>query len=516
MDNINYFNTPTAGTSANSGQIQPQPEAGQNQPAYFAGMATNLNPLGQAQIPELPPISELMPPLRQFSTMDVSAHSAPQYLPQLDLPQLDLPQLDLPQPGSSPLDPFLAIATYQPIPFDEGSQLPPDFFGGLEFTTDIDELVGEYLMDTIPFPPEQNRPQPTRKVNISTAQNTIDTSADEHFVTSISGSGTSTSQDPLIASINEHFKRSSSGTSESSQQTGPFTRKRTATETTTQIKKKSRASSATSTLPSAEPATVPASVPVTVHSDVSSAADQSAPEQAPDISKWVIVDKSEEKPFRCGYPECTKRFKRKHHLEEHIVLHSGNRYKCTHPECNESFGYQGVLKRHILTKHTIERPYGCDMCHKRFSRSDSMMAHRRYAHPVRDEQKQPQNSTSTDKWIIYSGDKTRPFKCGYEGCGKTYITKQTLQRHFLLHIGDSQFRCYTGDCTGAIRYCDSQALARHIYKKHTAERPYACDICPLRFRRRVYLTHHKERAHPTENEQARHKKQKPPPRSKRK
>ena len=511
MDNINYFNTPTTGTSANSGQIRPQPETGQNQSAYFVGMATNSNPLGQAQIPVLPPISELMPPLRQLSTMNISAHSAPQYLPQFDLPQFDLPQ-----PDSPPLDPFLAIATYQPTPFDEDSQLPLDLFGGLEFTTDIGELIGEDLMDTIPVPPEQNRPEPTRKVSISTAQNTIDTSADEHFVTSISGSGTSTSQNPNIASVNKYFNRSLSGTSESSQQIRPFTGKRTATETTTRIKKKSRASSATSTLPSAEPATVPASVPVTVHSDVSSAANQSAPEKAPDISKWVIVDKSEKKPFRCGYPECTKRFKRKYHLEEHIVLHSGNRYKCTHPECDESFGYQRVLKRHILTKHTIERPYGCDMCHKRFSRSDNMMAHRRYAHPVGDEQKQPQNSASTDKWIIYSGDKTRPFKCGYEGCGKTYIAKQTLQRHFLLHIGDSQFRCYTGDCTGAIRYCDSQALARHIYKKHTAERPYACDICPLQFRRRVYLTRHKERVHPTENEQARYTKQKPPPRSKRK
>ena len=511
MDNTNYFNTPTAGTSANSGQIQPQPEAGQNQPAYFAGMATNFNPLGQAQIPVLPPISELTPPLRQFSTMDVSAHSASQYLPQLDLPQLDLPQ-----PDSPPLDPFLAIATYQPIPFDEGSQLPPDFFGGLEFTTDIGELVGEYLMDTIPVPPEQNRPEPTRKVSFSTAQNAIDTSADEHFVTSISGSGTSTSQNPIIAPVNEHSKRSLSGTSESSQQIRSFTRKRTANEITTQIKKKSRASSATSTLPSAEPATVPASVPVTVHSDVSSAADQSPSEQAPVTDKWVIVDKSEEKPFRCGYPECTKRFKRRHHLEEHIVLHSGNRYKCTHPECNESFSYRMVLKRHILTKHTIERPYRCGMCHKQFSRSDTMMAHRRYAHPVGDEQKQPQNSISTDKWIIYSGDKTRPFKCGYEDCGKAYIAKQSLQRHFLTHIGDSQFRCYTGDCTGKIRYCDSQALARHTYKKHTAERPYACDICPLRFRRRVYLKHHKEQAHSIENEQARYKKQKPPPKSKRK
>ena len=480
MDNINYFNPPTAETSNNSGQNQPQPEAGLNQPAFFAGMDIRVHPSEQALTPVMPQLPfdyHQAPEPWQLSTLDVSPHSATQHLPKVDSP---------------PLDPFLAIATYQPFQFNEYNQLPLDFFGGLEFTKDIGELIGEDLMDTIPVPPEQNRPEPTRKVSISTAQNTIDTSADEHF------------------------KRSLSGTSESSQQIRSFTRKRTATETTTQIKKKSRASSATSMLPSAEPATVPASVPVTVHSDVSSAADQSAPEQAPDISKWVIVDKSEEKPFRCGYPECTKRFKRRHHLEEHIVLHSGNRYKCTHPECNESFSYRMVLKRHILTKHTIERPYRCDKCIKRFSSSDTMMAHRRYAHPVRDEQKQPQNTVSTDKWIIYSGDKTRPFKCGYESCGRAYITKQSLQRHFLTHIGDSQFRCYTGDCTGAIRYCDSQALARHIYKKHTMKRPYACDICPMQFGRADHLRRHKEQVHSTEGEHISIKKAKPPPKRKRK
>ena len=504
MDNINYFNPPTAGASNYSGQNQPQPEAGLNQPAFFAGMDIRVRPSEQALTPVMPqlPYDYHQPPEpRQLSTLDVLPHSATQHLSPVNSP---------------PLDPFLAIATYQPFQFDEGSQLESLY--DYDPMVDIDELLKMELKEAyVPVEPGEDLSEPIRTDTISTAQNTIDTSADEHFMTLLSGSGTSTCQGARIASIDRHVERSLSGTSESSQQIRRATRKRTATETTTQVKKKSRASSATSTLPSAEPATVPASVPVTVHSDFSSAADQSTPEQTPDTDKWVIVDQSEEKPFRCGYPECTQRYKHRNSLKEHIDVHTGIlRYECTHPECDEYFAYYSVLKKHIRAKHPTKKPFRCDICKQSFMRTENLKSHRKNMHSVRDEQKQPQKSDSTDKWIMYTGDKTRPFKCGYEGCGSTYTLKHALRKHFLLHIGDSQFRCYTGDCTGAIRYCDSQALARHTYKKHTMKRPYACDICPMQFGRGDHLRRHKEQVHSTEGEHISIKKAKPPPKRKRK
>ena len=484
MNNFNYFFSPTSGNAISSGQDQPQPEAGQNQPASFAGIiATSVHPSGQALIPPAisgcPPAYQQAPQPRQLYTLDVSPHSATQHLPQLDSP---------------PLDPFLAIATYQPFQLNEYSQ--PESFYDYDPMRDINELVREELKEAyVPVEPGEDLSEPIRTDTISTAHNTIDTSAEEHFVRSLSDSGSSTSQDTMIASMNEYFKRSLSRTSESSQQVQRSTRKRTATETTTQIKKKNRVSSVTSTLPSAEPATVPASVPVKVHSNVSSAANQSVSEQAPDTNKWVIMDKSKEKPFRCGYRECNKSFKHLHNLEAHLVVHTGiSRHECTHPGCNEYFGYYSVLKRHIISKHSIERPYVCDICNKLFSRSNNLMAHRRNVHSVRDERKQPQNS-STDKWIMHSGDETRPFQCGYGGCGKTYIRKQSLRRHFVSHIGDSQFRCYSGDCAGAVRYCDSQALARHIRRQHTVVRSLACEICNSHFLRADHLKSHREQVH---------------------
>ena len=122
--------------------------------------------------------------------------------------------------------------------------------------------------------------------------------------------------------------------------------------------------------------------------------------------------------------------------------------------------------------------------------------------PPSDQNLAIQDSDSSDKWIMYSGDKTKPFKCDYNGCGKIYSSKQNLQIHLVSHIGDSKFRCYYGDCAGTIGYCDSQALARHIHRKHTMERPFECNICNRRFGHRAHLKRHKERVHSTEKGQA--------------
>ena len=150
----------------------------------------------------------------------------------------------------------------------------------------------------------------------------------------------------------------------------------------------------------------------------------------------------------------------------------------------------------------MEKPFECDICNRRFVSLHNLSIHRRNMHSIKDKRNQPQNSDSTtDKWIIYIGGKKKLFKCGYHDCGKTYTEKRSLRRHFVSHIGDSQFRCYTGDCTGEIRYCDSQALARHINIKHTMERPFKCNICNKRFVSIYNLIRHRRNVHSVKYEQ---------------
>ena len=110
-------------------------------------------------------------------------------------------------------------------------------------------------------------------------------------------------------------------------------------------------------------------------------------------------------------------------------------------------------------------------------------------------QKLANKADQIKQWIMDSGNKARPFKCGYEGCGRTYTKKVVVMSHIARHIRDSQYRCYDGACTGAIRYSTKRALTQHIHAYHTFERPYDCNICGHRFRRLHHLKDHKQHVH---------------------
>jgi hypothetical protein len=51
-------------------------------------------------------------------------------------------------------------------------------------------------------------------------------------------------------------------------------------------------------------------------------------------------------------------------------------YTCPLPTCQRLFKRLEHLKRHVRT-HTMERPYSCQVCGKRFSRSDNLAQHRK-------------------------------------------------------------------------------------------------------------------------------------------
>ena len=108
--------------------------------------------------------------------------------------------------------------------------------------------------------------------------------------------------------------------------------------------------------------------------------------------------------------------------------------------------------------------------------------------------REEQSHDLTDKWIMMSGDEKKPFQCGYEGCGKKYIRKTSLRKHFLSHTGVSKFRCYSGDCAGKVVY-DVRELTQHMRAKHTLERPYRCELCNKRFKRSDHLKRHMEQVH---------------------
>ena len=109
--------------------------------------------------------------------------------------------------------------------------------------------------------------------------------------------------------------------------------------------------------------------------------------------------------------------------------------------------------------------------------------------------REEQRPHPVDKWIMMSGDKTRPFQCAHESCGKKYARRVPLQAHPVRHTRESEYRYYAGDCTGTRRYCGKLALVQHIQSNHTFERPHQCEICKKWYRRSDNLKYHMEHMH---------------------
>ena len=109
----------------------------------------------------------------------------------------------------------------------------------------------------------------------------------------------------------------------------------------------------------------------------------------------------------------------------------------------------------------------------------------------------------TDEWIIMDKSQTRSYICGYLGCDMSYLKRQHLIRHLITHTGTSGFRCPHPKCfgkgVGKEYFRDSSTLRRHMVI-HSSEKPFRCERCDKRFKRKDILKCHCENLHSPEKE----------------
>uniref|UniRef100_A0A3Q2QM78 Zinc finger protein OZF-like n=1 Tax=Fundulus heteroclitus TaxID=8078 RepID=A0A3Q2QM78_FUNHE len=162
-----------------------------------------------------------------------------------------------------------------------------------------------------------------------------------------------------------------------------------------------------------------------------------------------------DKPFGCDV--CGKRFKRRTHIKLHMMIHTGKtEHSCD--VCSKGFKDKTSLLTHMRL-HTGERPFACHDCGKRFHAKGILKAHLK----------------------VHSEEK--PFSC--DVCGSKFKMKATLKKHMPIHLKEKPFVCSV--CSKG--FSQQTNLSVHM-SVHTSEKPFICNICSKGFSLPQFLKRH--------------------------
>lgn len=159
--------------------------------------------------------------------------------------------------------------------------------------------------------------------------------------------------------------------------------------------------------------------------------------------------------------------------------------------CDINFNQHNLYVRHMREKHCPDvLPFACVQCPKFFASEKKMLQHASSHRPV--EQKKIHSCPECDRTFsraenvqlhirsVHRG--VRSFVC--EECGKTWATKQQLQKHQLMHIEARPFQC--SDCSKCFK--DSTSLKKHLEIHSNIS--FECLLCGQRSSTRYTLREH--------------------------
>lgn len=161
------------------------------------------------------------------------------------------------------------------------------------------------------------------------------------------------------------------------------------------------------------------------------------------MKRHKMIHHSNEKPFKCDFPNCSAAFSDGRILNDHKNIHLKIKpYKCEY--CCESFRSGANLRLHRV-RHTDPDRYRCDQCQTNFVTKQALQKHNRK------HTEDPEN---------------RPYACEHPGCNSTFKQKDHIRNHIRRTHEKTEevFPCTMENCTKV--YDRKDALGKHMRKAH--------------------------------------------------
>ncbi|XP_064475059.1 zinc finger protein 436-like [Ornithodoros turicata] len=167
---------------------------------------------------------------------------------------------------------------------------------------------------------------------------------------------------------------------------------------------------------------------------------------------------------------CHKSFKQQAHLNTHLLIHEGRRpHRC--PHCDHSFLQVTHLKRHMVT-HGGSGCLPCSLCGRRFAFPSDLAAHVTKHHHGQGSNGSTPGPTSGHH-----------LQC--EVCERLFQYPSQLRDHMLVHTQVRRFACQS--C--GMRFMKEHHLRNH-QATHSAVKPFSCPVCGRAFSLKANMERH--------------------------
>lgn len=134
-------------------------------------------------------------------------------------------------------------------------------------------------------------------------------------------------------------------------------------------------------------------------------------------------------------------------------------------KCQKILKTRYYLIRHLEITHSFERPLECKICYSRFKCKVSLKCHAR----------------------VHQSEK--PYKCDFEGCGKSFKAETIMNTHKKLH-SNSEYTQNPHECIKCGRRMKTLANLKSHLKRHDTPKTFKCYECGWGFVTDVELRDH--------------------------